>query len=343
MVTMSLYHTQWQIGAKSCLTAILATTVMGLTACQQPTQSASNTETASNNKQTTQSSTQANAASISKADTSNLHSATYQASQVSSTPQPAVTLTIAAATTLQSVLPILANDFSQTHPDIKFVIHYDTSVNLYDTIREGRQKFDIFLSSSQALPHLLYQENQASGTKKYNRPFTYTRGQLALYSIKHPIQVTPISTLDDYLLSNPQMKVALVNPQISLYGVAAENWLVTQNLYQKLETGLDYKTSVDDSMKAVVEGEVDFGLVALSQVLAKPKTNTLQGQSQMGEYSLIPKDSYPPILQDGIVLQQPAESQQFVNYLLTVKAQNVFTNAGYLPICTTSTLLPACK
>lgn len=342
-MSMSLNNTQWQIGAKSCLTAILAMTVMSLTACQKPAQTTNDPNTASTTQPTSQTATPSNLATVSKADKSNIHSTTYQALQVSSTPQPAVTLTIAAATNLQSVLPILANDFSQTHPDIKFVIHYDTSVNLYDTIREGRQKFDIFLSSSQTLPRLLYQENQTSGSKKYNRPFTYTRGQLVLYSVKHPIQVTPTSTLDDYLLSNPQMKVALVNPQISLYGVAAENWLVSQNLYQKLETGLDYKPSVDESMTAVVEGEADFGLVALSQVLAKPKVNTLQGQLQMGEYSLIPKDSYPPIVQDGIVLQQLAESQQFVDYLLTVKAQNIFTNAGYLPICTTSTLLPACK
>jgi molybdate transport system substrate-binding protein len=256
------------------------------------------------------------------------------------------TLKVAATTSLQSILPVLAADFAQMNPQISLDVHYDSSIGLYETITSNKKKFDIYLSGNQVFPKLLYQQGYASNvaTSKYGKPFTYTRGQLVLYSSKHVLEVTPTSTLDNFMLdNNGQMTLAIANPQITSYGVAAENWLINQNLYQSLETNLIYKKSIDEVFQSTDKGEVDFGLVGLSQILAKPGGNKLGGFDQSNHYTILPKDSYPAIYQDAIVLDQVEASDKFVQYLLTARAQDALNDAGYLPICTSSNLLPACK
>lgn len=261
-------------------------------------------------------------------------------------PKPVTTLTIAAATNLKSVLPVLAADFTQNHPEIRLHIHYEASVDLYDKIVGNKQKFDIYLAGNQVFPKLIYQQGHTAKAAQsaYSKPFTYTRGQLILLSTKHPLEATPTSTLDNFILDhNGQITLAIANPQVATYGSAAESWLINQNLYQSLESNLVYQKSIEDVFNATDNGKVDFGLTALSQALAKPNTNQLSTINQDINYAILPKDSYPPILQDGVVMNQSAASDQFIDYLLTTRAQDVFSDAGYLPICTKSNLLPGCK
>lgn len=268
---------------------------------------------------------------------------------VASTPKPTVNLTIAAASSLKFVLPILMNDFNRTHPTIHMTAYYDSAVNLYETMGSKTQDFDIFLSSNQALPKLMYEESTNNrALRKYGKPFTYARGQLVLYSNQHPLAATPTGTLDDFILEQPTIKLVIANPQVSPYGTAAENWLLTQNLASKVEHNISYQPSVDDAFDAVSKQQADFGFVALSQVInTQPSTNTQTLSqtiaTQQFNYAILPKDSYPPIFQDGIVLKSSEASEQFVEYLLTAKAQDVLTDAGYLPVCVSSNLLPACK
>lgn len=268
--------------------------------------------------------------------------------QIASIPQSSTTLNIAASNNLRLVLPVLVADFSRLHPNIRINVKFDSPVNLYDNITAGSHDYDIFLSTNQVFPKLIYEQglSRAASSSKYGKPFTFTRGQLVLYSSKHPLDATPTSTLDNFYLDHPNVSVLIANPQVSSYGVAAENWMLNQNLTSKLEHNIMYRPSIDEAFKLVADGGADFGFVGLSQVLAHQddaKTNTIAAVPNIDSYAILPKDSYPAVLQDGIVLQKPAVSEQFVDYLLTAKAQDVLTDAGYLPICTASKLLPACK
>lgn len=268
---------------------------------------------------------------------------------VASTPQPAVKLNIAAASSLKFVLPILVNDFNRTHPHIDLSLKFDTSVDLYENILTKKSHYDIFLSSNQSLPKLVYEENTKNNAfSKYGKPFTYARGQLVLYSNQYQLSATPTGTLDDLVLTKPQAKIVIANPQVSPYGTAAENWLLMQNLITKVEHNIAYQPTVDEAFMVVEQKQADFGFVALSQVINTQGNTAIQSIPQSGainqpQYAILPKDSYPPIFQDGIILHQSEASQQFVDYLLTAKAQDVLTDSGYLPICVSSNLLPECK
>ena len=248
---------------------------------------------------------------------------------------------IAAISNLKIALPILIADFNHSYPNIKIEAIFAPNNVLFEQVSHHRGKFDIYLAGNDAFPKALAAKYADSGVTK---PFTYTHGQLVLYSRHHAIDVSPTTTLDELLLDNKAFKLAVSSPQHAGYGMAAENWLLNQNLLNAIKPNIVYTDNIDETFAMTDEGNVDFGFVSLSQVLNKPTNNSLQGiNNRQTHYAILPKDSYPPILQDGVILNQPEVSAKFVAYLKTAKAQDVLTESGFLPICTASTLLPACK
>ena len=158
------------------------------------------------------------------------------------------------------------------------------------------------------------------------------------------MDISPTTTLDQLMLDNKSFSLAIANPKSLAYGMAAEAWLVNQNLYNNIKSKIVYTNNLDETFALTDSGKADFGFVSLSQVLNKPNNIALQNVDTLSNnYLILPKDSYPPILQDGIILNHPETSQIFVDYLKSAKAQDVLTDAGFLPICTSTTILPACK
>ena len=255
-------------------------------------------------------------------------------------PKAIENLHIAAFSNLRMVLPILVSDFNHNYPNIKIQITFEPNAALYDTVNANPQNFDIYLSGNQTYPKQMLAS--VKGVK--SAPFTYTRGQLVLYSHKYPMDISPTTTLDQLMLDNKSFSLAIANPKSLAYGVAAEAWLVNQNLYNNIKPKIVYTNTLDETFALTDSGKADFGFVSLSQVLNKPNNLALQNVDTLSNnYLILPKDSYPPILQDGIILNHPETSQIFVDYLKSAKAQDVLTDAGFLPICTSTTILPACK
>lgn len=257
-----------------------------------------------------------------------------------SSPKATEILHIAAFSNLRMVLPILVSDFNHNYPNIKIQITFAPNAALYNTVNANPQNFDIYLSGNQTYPKQMLAS--VKGVK--SSPFTYTRGQLVLYSHKYLMDISPTTTLDQLMLDNKPFSLAIANPENLAYGVAAEAWLVNQNLYNNIKPKIIYTNTLDETFALTDSGKADFGFVSLSQVLNKPNNIALQNVNTLSNnYLILPKNSYPPILQDGIILNQPDTSQIFVDYLKSVKAQDVLTDAGFLPICTSTTILPACK
>ena len=259
---------------------------------------------------------------------------------VASSPKVIENLHIAAFSNLRMVLPILVSDFNHNYPNIKIQITFEPNAALYDTVNANPQSFDIYLAGNQSYPKQMLAS--VKGVK--SAPFTYTRGQLVLYSHKYPMDISPTTTLDQLMLDNKPFSLAIANPKSLAYGVAAEAWLVNQNLYNSIKSKIVYTNTLDETFALTDSGKADFGFVSLSQVLNKPNNIALKNVDTLSNnYLILPKDSYPPILQDGIILNHPETSQIFVDYLKSAKAQDVLTDAGFLPICTATTILPACK
>ena len=249
------------------------------------------------------------------------------------------TLRIAAAANLSDVLPNIIDSYQADNSssaqnvssisDIEVI--YASSGKLYAQIKAGAP-YDIFLSANQDFPAKLADENSASvinENNKLTKPFTYTRGQLALYSVTKPLSDFTPTSLGDVFTSadfTQDSKVAIANPDLAPYGASAKAYLQSQNMYDKLnaQKSLIQSENIGQAFQYAHTGSVDYGFVAQSQLVAiKAKPEQF--------ITLLPA-SYPAILQDGIIINNTALAVDFTDYLRSKVGQQHFLQAGYLAV-----------
>ncbi|KRG36355.1 molybdate ABC transporter substrate-binding protein [Psychrobacter sp. P11G3] len=255
------------------------------------------------------------------------------------TTEPAQTLRIAAAANLSDVLPSIIDsyqdDSSSSAQNISSIsdieVTYASSGKLYAQIKAGAP-YDIFLSANQDFPAKLADENSADVTskeRKLTKPFTYTRGQLALYSVTKPLNNFTPTSLGDVFISadfTQDSKVAIANPDLAPYGASAKAYLQSQDMYSKLnaQKSLIQSENIGQAFQYAHTGSVDYGFVAQSQLVAiKAKPEQF--------ITLLPA-SYPAILQDGIIINNTAPAAKFTDYLRSKAGQQHFLQAGYLAV-----------
>ena len=240
------------------------------------------------------------------------------------------TLRIAAAANLSDVLPeiIAGYKMDKNLPAQAIDVTYASSGKLYAQITSGAP-YDIFLSANQEFPAKLAKEkldNLKSADKTTYQPFTYTQGQLALYSTTKSLQGLNTATLNELLTMGSDSKITIANPELAPYGKSAQAYLQAQNIFDTLteQNRIIQAENIGQAFQYAHTGNVDYGFVAQSQLTAIKAT-----PEQF--YTLAP-ESYPAILQDGIVLSEATAATDFSNYLRAPAGQQYFSKAGYLVV-----------
>ena len=239
------------------------------------------------------------------------------------------TLRIAAAANLSDVLPeiIAGYKMDKNLPAQEIEVSYASSGKLYAQITSGAP-YDIFLSANQEFPAKLAKEkldNANSADEATHQPFTYTQGQLALYSVNKSLDGLNAASLNALLMNESDSKITIANPELAPYGKSAQAYLQAQNIFDTLteQNRIIQAENIGQAFQYAHTGNVDYGFVAQSQLTAiKAKPEQF--------YTLAP-DSYPAILQDGIVLNNTAATD-FSNYLRSPAGQQYFSKAGYLAV-----------
>lgn len=243
------------------------------------------------------------------------------------------TLRIAAAANLSDVLPSIIDSYQVDHrvsdstsdkSDLDIDVTYASSGKLYAQIKAGAP-YDLYLSANQKFPQKLADNKR----DKSVQPFTYARGQLALYSATKPLNdFTPASLIDAFTSASftDNSKISIANPDLAPYGASAKAYLQSQKIYDKLnaQKSLIQAENIGQVFQYAHTGSVDYGFVAQSQLVAikaKPE-----------QFITVPKASYPAILQDGIVINNTVPAAAFTDYLRSDAGQQHFAQAGYLPI-----------
>jgi len=265
-----------------------------------------------------------------------------------SKPESDKVLRIAAAANLAGVLPAVIEAYqaevahskdgqnkdpqntSDSKPKIEAT--YASSGKLFAQINSGAP-YDLFLSADQVFP-AKYTQQQANTKSTAQAPFTYARGQLALYSSNQDL--SPIKTLDktslqQLFITQPNansntVKITLANPDLAPYGASAKAFLQQQGIYDELNESkrLIQAENIGQAFQYAHTATTDYGFVALSQLIsAKVKPS---------KYLVLQPESYPAILQDGIVVSEHPHAADFSQYLQSESAQKLFSDAGYLSI-----------
>ncbi|BFM17777.1 molybdate ABC transporter substrate-binding protein [Maricurvus nonylphenolicus] len=216
---------------------------------------------------------------------------------------------VAVASNFLATAKQLAQDF-QTRTPHQLALSAASSGKFYAQIRQGAP-YDLFLSADAERPQRLFREGV--GNKP---PVTYAIGQLVLW---HPEASQAVDQTSLEQLSH--QRLALANPRVAPYGLAAQQLLQQMGLWQKLQAGLVRGENVSQAFHYVRSGNVDMGLVALSQVktMAIPEAQWWQ----------VPAERYTPIEQQALLIQDNAPAQAVWQYLQSPEARAIIQHNGY--------------
>ena len=175
--------------------------------------------------------------------------------------------------------------------------------------------FEIFLSADQAKPELLVAQGHAVAASR----FTYAMGKLVLWTVQDGV--------DPYqqLTQNYSARLALADPRLAPYGVAAQQTLSALNLLESTRRQWVMGENISQTWQFVATGNAPLGLVALSQVMEN-------GQIMRGSGWVVPQALYQPIHQDAVLLKKGAQNpaaQAFLRYLQQPQAQAIMQRFGY--------------
>ncbi|SEF61851.1 molybdate ABC transporter substrate-binding protein [Vibrio hangzhouensis] len=196
----------------------------------------------------------------------------------------------------------------------QLVISTGSSGQIFSQVKNGAP-YDVFLSGDQKRPAALVNESLATGQ------MTYAEGRIVLWS---PIKDL-YSDAVTYLQEGKFLHIAIANPKVAPYGVAATQVLETLDLSHKLKPKVVMGKGLNPTYQYVVTGNAELGFLAMSQVIR-------DGELLPGTYWKIPDSLYEPIKQDAVLLRHGIENpaaKAFMAYLRTPQAKAIIQEFGY--------------
>lgn len=221
---------------------------------------------------------------------------------------------IAVASNFQATAKQLATAFERQTGD-RVELSFGSTGLFYAQIRHGAP-FDAFFAADVERPRRLEQE----GAIVPGSRFTYAEGKLALWSTK-----------PDYVLGNGKVlrkgdyeHIALANPKLAPYGLAAQQTLRELGLWESLQQGdrLVMGQNIGQTHQMIASGSVPFGFVALSQI-QRP------GHAVEGSYWSVPSKFYEPIVQQAVLIQDTPVARAFLEFARGPRARPIIESYGY--------------
>lgn len=222
---------------------------------------------------------------------------------------------VAVAANFSAPMKIISQHFErETGHTIK--MSFGGTGQFYAQIKNGAP-FAVLLAADQETPAKIEKEGLGvAGTR-----FTYAVGRLALWS-KKPDLVDPNG---EVLRSDSFTKIAIANPKLAPYGVAAIQVLEKLGLTEKMAPKIVEAANIGQTYQFVASGNATIGFVALSQVYEN-------GKIKEGSAWTVPADLYQPIRQDALILKPGAgnpAADALLKYLKGEQARSVMRTFGY--------------
>lgn len=186
---------------------------------------------------------------------------------------------------------------------------------LYSQIKAGAP-FDLLLAADDTTPEKIGKEGLGNPASR----FTYAIGKLVLWSRK-PGYVDA----KGHVLQGSFDKLAIANPKLAPYGMAARETLESLGLWSAVQGRIVMGESISQTQQFAGTGNADLAFIALSQTLK-------DGKSVEGSRWLVPRHLYNPIRQDAIVLtsvRDKAATEDFMQYLRAAKYVAIIKGFGY--------------
>ncbi len=219
-----------------------------------------------------------------------------------------ITLTVAAASDLLPLQPALASSFGKTDLSVRVSFVTAASGMLAQQIENGAP-YDVFLSAnSEFVDHL-----SSLGKLSPDSVRVYAIGRVGvLWRDKkhHPL----IDLAQDWVRF-----VALPNPKLAPYGVAAEESIRHAGVWNQVQPKIVYGENVRQALQLFESGNADVVITANSLLAGK-------------DPQVISDDWHAPIQQKGGIVIRTAHRQTaevFLEFLTGPDAQAIFGKFGF--------------
>jgi molybdate transport system substrate-binding protein len=188
---------------------------------------------------------------------------------------------------------------------------------LYAQITNGAP-FDIMLSADQETVAKLVANGRGDGATR----FTYALGTLVLFT-RDSGKFAPLG-LDT--LRRPDFRwLAIANPELAPYGLAAQQTLQALGLWDTLQTRLVRGQSIAQTFALAETRNADLAFVAMSQAIAHGDPTA---------YFPVPEQLHAPLRQDAVLLahgRENAAARAFLKFLRSAAAAKTMADFGYGP------------
>ncbi|MDC0198454.1 molybdate ABC transporter substrate-binding protein, partial [Candidatus Thioglobus sp.] len=124
------------------------------------------------------------------------------------------------------------------------------------------------------------------------------------------------------LYDNDFRFLAIANPKISPYGIAAKETLVSMKLWQDFNKELVRGENIAQTFQFVSSRNAEMGFVSFSQIL-NPNINL------KGSFWEVPQFLYNPIEQQAVLLRDTKLGRDFMMFMKTKKALDIISKFGY--------------
>lgn len=222
---------------------------------------------------------------------------------------------VAVASNFTAPMQRIAREFERDTGH-RAVVAFGSTGGFYAQIKNGAP-FEVLLAADDETPARIEKEGLGVvGTRA-----TYATGRLALWS------ATPglVDDQGEVLRRGGFERLAIANPKLAPYGLAAIETLTTLGLLQRLQPKLVQGENITQTYQFVSSGNASVGFVAVSQI-------TRDGKVAEGSSWIVPAALHRPIRQDAILLnpgKDRSAAAALLAYLGGPKARATIRSFGY--------------
>ena len=222
--------------------------------------------------------------------------------------------TVAVAANFVPALEELQESFERGREHRLTIVSGSTG-QLYAQVTNGAP-FDVFLSADREHAQMLAAAGLGDGSTR----FTYAIGKLALFT-RDTEKFRPLDL--DTLRRDDFRWLAIGNPELAPYGLAAQQVLIKLGLWETLRPRIVRGENIAQTFAMAETRNADLAFVALSQVIA---------YREPAAHFEVPADLHEPISQDAILLARGSSNRaarELLAFLRTADAARTIEGFGY--------------
>ncbi len=221
-------------------------------------------------------------------------------------------LMISAAASLKNAMVDIEKVYEEKNPDIDLTFNFGSSGYLQKQIEQGAPA-DVFLSAGKSQMDALEEKNLLLKDTRVN----FLANKLVLIV---GINNKEVNTFEDLTQAE---QISIGTPETVPAGKYAKEALINMKLWDSLQPKFVFAKDVTQVLTYVESENVDAGMLYGSDAQASDKVRIVAD---------VPADSHSPIVYPGAVIavtQSPSEAQNFMAFITSAEAQNIFAKYGF--------------